>query len=674
MSTGDESANFKPKQFSKTDDQEDEGNLIIQNLVRKNKKVKIRLGGNDKTPGRDGFLELRDTDTVLGKLEIQAKPVDSEEKKEGRGLRYKLPATLIAYSERAGLPVILICYDRDTDKAYWKHINRSLFEGTKSDQKTKLIDFAADDEIADARPYTEAWFGLLEKHLQSLKLAEMMRPALKQLADEKGIAGLLESPEAMAELLKHIYDTAAEKYKTRLKEAQKLFNDSEIEAATKILAPLSEELRQGKESKETLFDVLIWLGNCRYRLEQFEEAEKCFREALEIDQKSARAQSNLAHILYVRNTKKKEALDFAKAAFVARPEHAETLGTYLLCLSFNKETKELEQIVELNKAVIENSSVLQVVLAQVARERMDYKGACKPLLKAMELDPNNHHAKILYGETVYKLVRTDATDLISRGIVPDPEQAETQLADAVSKIDDAIGFLTKRGDRAALYHAYDCRAVINMIRNRFDDTLADCNKMESVIPEREFAKIVRAQVFSQQNRFIEVIKVLEPLADSGRHDVLQLLAYSHYRLNQYKEAAGFYDKYIDEDSASIPELCSYVQCLWFSGNTKHAYQLAYKLRKAGKAPIEIMREVELKRMIELRDHKACLEIIEDLLKAEPRNPDTWIQRIAMHMELRNREQAMRFYGELPRNLIQDDWARQYLSNIEQGLRQLGWLR
>lgn len=150
---------FVPKEFSPSDDQEDESNLILQTLVRRNSQVKLRLSGNDKTPNRDGFIELRNKKHVIAKLEVQVRPIDSERKKQNR-LCYQLDASLIGQSLVAGLPFILICYDRETDKAYWKHITEALFDGAKSDQQSKTLEFVAEDEVGDGFLYTDSWLQL----------------------------------------------------------------------------------------------------------------------------------------------------------------------------------------------------------------------------------------------------------------------------------------------------------------------------------------------------------------------------------------------------------------------------------------------------------------------------------------------------------------------------------
>lgn len=159
---------FTPKEFSPDDDQEDDGNQLVLNLTKNNKFVKFRVTGNDKTPGRDGFIELRDEETVIGKLEVQMKPIDSQRKEKKPC--YQLDASLVGYSNRAGLPVVLICYDLNKQKAYWKRLGEDLFIGTKDTQQSVTVDFdPATDELADGFPYFETWKQMVFDHLEATR-------------------------------------------------------------------------------------------------------------------------------------------------------------------------------------------------------------------------------------------------------------------------------------------------------------------------------------------------------------------------------------------------------------------------------------------------------------------------------------------------------------------------
>jgi tetratricopeptide (TPR) repeat protein len=669
---------FVPKQFSSSDDQEDNGTRILQNLVIENDKVKFRLGGNDKTPNRDGFIELRNDQHVIGELQVQVKPVDSERKKQNR-LCYQLHASIVGYSKVAGQPFILICYDRDTEKAYWKLVTETLFEGAKPEQQSRTIDLLPDDEIADGLLYTDKWLRISTEHLETKRMADTLRSAMRLLSadPDKPYSGQLDSPQSLADLLKRIEETAAEKYRARLQEAQKLFRGDEIEAAAKILSPLAEEISKEGQTAGVLFDVYIWLGNCHYRLEQPAEAETSFRDAMKLNDKSPKAQANLAHILYVKNAGKKEALTLAKAAYDTDAGNEYFVATYLLCLNFNQEQATIESLLKDRKAFVEQSSVVQLAVAQAAKEKHDYASACDTFRRVIEMDKSNIYARILLAESVYKLVRNAATDALAKDALPILDQFEKDLNEAVSELGSAIEYFSNTTDRAAHYRAYDTRAVINMIRGKLEPALADCEKMDAVIPNKDVAKIIRAQIYTQTDRFDDVITLLQPLAEGGRTDVLQALAYSYYRKNQFGDAAKHFTKYLDEDQASDSEMFAFAQSLWFSNDKKRAYQVAHKLRKTGRSPIVIMREIELARLVdpEIQDWAAALEVLNDLVKADPSNAEPRLQRVAMQMNLGGRDAALKLYQELPRDMIdRDSWACQELSKLEVGLRQLKWLR
>lgn len=166
----DSDSRFKPKSYSKSDDQEDDGNQLVRELLKADEPyVKLCVGGNDKTVGRDGFVELRNDDHTIGKLEVQMKPVKSRRSKSGIPC-FKLPSSLVGHSRFAGLPFILICYDRISRKAYWKLIDESLFLNVGHSQKSVTIFFdPATESIGKGFPYLQHWRQLAQNHLEAMK-------------------------------------------------------------------------------------------------------------------------------------------------------------------------------------------------------------------------------------------------------------------------------------------------------------------------------------------------------------------------------------------------------------------------------------------------------------------------------------------------------------------------
>ncbi len=76
----------------------------------------------------------------------------------------------------------------------------------------------------------------------------------------------------------------------------------------------------------------------------------------------------------------------------------------------------------------------------------------------------------------------------------------------------------------------------------------------------------------------------------------------------------------------------------------------------------------------MKEWRNTLEVLEDLLRVEPSNAEHYLNRIAMNMNLGDREQVFALYQALPRELIESDgWARAHLATLEQELRQLRWI-
>lgn len=437
---------------------------------------------------------------------------------------------------------------------------------------------------------------------------------------------------------------------------------------------LATELGSNEQEKDTYFDVLIWLGNIRYRLEKLKPAEDCFQKAYALDKTSPRAQTNLAHIFYVQNENKEEALRLAKSGWEARPKHESSLGIYMMCLNYNKANSELEALKKEQSSIISKSSVLQLCLGQIAKENTDFKKACNYFKEVLKLDSTYHHARIIFAECAYRVARKACLNMIDDGKEPDPEACKSELDDALKELKQAIEFFSGTTDKLALHRAYDISASIKMLRGKFEDALSDCEKMDAVISGQLAGQIVRAQLYMQFGRFADIVELLKPHAESNRQDVAQALGYSHYRLNQWELAVTYFKKYVTEEESSDSELLAYVQCLWFSNNKREAYLLARKLRVAKRATKEIMQQVELTYLRETNQFDAGSDVVEDLIKVAPNDVDNYIHRISINVMRGQQSDARENYKAFPSQLLENDpWAQSSFRRQESQLRQIGWI-
>lgn len=156
---------FVPTERSDSHLQEDQSYQLLRNLTKTNTDVYWRLDGG-VIQDRDGFVELYKNNQLAGKLEVQVRPVDSQRPKKPC---YQLDASLVGHSFRAGLPFILVCYDRDKEIAFWKLINEQLFVNTPSTQQSVTVNFDPDrDRIGDGFPYFDRWLEINALHLEAV--------------------------------------------------------------------------------------------------------------------------------------------------------------------------------------------------------------------------------------------------------------------------------------------------------------------------------------------------------------------------------------------------------------------------------------------------------------------------------------------------------------------------
>lgn len=141
----------EPAAYSNTDQAEEEAvNLLRSKLNSTFVKEDVRT--RDKYPNVDGTIEIVDAERrPIGKLDVQVKKISDGQ------TSYSCPTSLVAYSKKTTLPVILICSDTSIGKVYWRHIHSSMPE-YKSDQATFTIHFnTSSDLIDDDEPYLREW-------------------------------------------------------------------------------------------------------------------------------------------------------------------------------------------------------------------------------------------------------------------------------------------------------------------------------------------------------------------------------------------------------------------------------------------------------------------------------------------------------------------------------------
>ena len=113
----------------------------------------------DKIPNTDGHIEiLDDQKRPVARLEIQIKKIPDGD------TSFSCPVELIAYSERIGLPFLLVCVDIGNRKAYFKHLHSRMPE-LKADQQTFTIHFdPAVNVVSPDSQFVNQWLELSKEY------------------------------------------------------------------------------------------------------------------------------------------------------------------------------------------------------------------------------------------------------------------------------------------------------------------------------------------------------------------------------------------------------------------------------------------------------------------------------------------------------------------------------
>jgi hypothetical protein len=142
---------LKPSPYSNTDAAEVQAVELFKRSLDPH-LVKHDIRTRDKQPNVDGTVELVDQQNFpFGKFDVQVKKIGDGQKS------YSCPSSLVAYSEKTTLPLLLICADVSLSRVYWRHITPSMPE-FKEGQDSFTIHFdEASDCITPDGVYLQKW-------------------------------------------------------------------------------------------------------------------------------------------------------------------------------------------------------------------------------------------------------------------------------------------------------------------------------------------------------------------------------------------------------------------------------------------------------------------------------------------------------------------------------------
>lgn len=173
----------EPKPYPPTDQAEQQTLAVFLNLID-DRFVKADIRTRDKYPNYDGTVELVNEHQVpLGKLDIQLRTI-------GDGLtKYSCPVSLVAYSTKSTLPVLLVCIDPSTKRAFWRHVGRAMPE-CKENQESFTIHFSIPSDLIDQTgSYLQRWTEIVRDYQERIAKFPILRAEVANKLILEGIEG-----------------------------------------------------------------------------------------------------------------------------------------------------------------------------------------------------------------------------------------------------------------------------------------------------------------------------------------------------------------------------------------------------------------------------------------------------------------------------------------------------
>lgn len=171
----------QPPQYSITAESEEISIGILNHFLDKT-KISSQISRNDKTPGSDGYIVLKDQRKFVGRVEVQVKTLSINK------LSYSLSLDMLAYIKKAQLPFLFIGVDQKNEKMYWKEITRGqasslINEVLNKENKSITIHLDKTNEIRTNPPYSY-WNNLISDHSKILDEYPELKDKLL-IAEEK---------------------------------------------------------------------------------------------------------------------------------------------------------------------------------------------------------------------------------------------------------------------------------------------------------------------------------------------------------------------------------------------------------------------------------------------------------------------------------------------------------
>jgi tetratricopeptide (TPR) repeat protein len=304
--------------------------------------------------------------------------------------------------------------------------------------------------------------------------------------------------------------------------ARDLLNRGQPRAARLVLDELRKELASRSASAQLLFRVATNLGACALQFNEYETANKEFVVALGYQPTSVKGLANCA-LAKLLLGKPEDAFLFSKQACQIDNRDPHATSIYIRALHELNRSGEVESLLRDEPWILEEPTCT-LTLASIRFEQKRYSDAESLSRASLHRTPDETQSLMLLAQAIITPIQKELNkDPPLRWRIP--EQTQNRLHEAETLLTKATDLLQHHDTPTRLHAALAGRAVVRIMLSRYEDALADCDRILAEDSTHEQALGNKAILLLKLDRTTESIKILERLKSEPESHIPLALAY-----------------------------------------------------------------------------------------------------------------------------------------------------
>ena len=246
----------------------------------------------------------------------------------------------------------------------------------------------------------------------------------------------------------------------RIDVPRNLLLEGQYQAARPLLLNLHSEAQSSQLSPAVLSRIANNLGVCALGVDEFEQAQIYFREALKQEPNSAKTLSNLAMVALMQGSFE-QAIELSNQAWEKDSSDPNVLGVYLQALNLNGRSVEAQQLLRDHAWALERDECAAPI-AVIKRDADNFDEAEIFARRALKTHPNDAQAYMLLASILVSSVQNELGTLVG----PYPHLSQAMIADleGIEQLYCAsVRLCEQQGNYTSLHSALVSRAVRKLL-------------------------------------------------------------------------------------------------------------------------------------------------------------------------------------------------------------------